>query len=119
MREQQIEFPRTTRPATGLRSIAEHFVKHFVALATIAIGLLLAADTKWSPWDRSEPLWADLLFAMDTDPKRTLFDPTKSRPHVSQQVRFAVEIAYREVALGRVLQKRNKPKTVSFMWSSN
>jgi hypothetical protein len=56
---------------------------------------------------------------MDTDPKRTLFDPTKSRPHVSQQVRFAVEIAYREVALGRVLQKRNKPKTVSFMWSSN
>jgi hypothetical protein len=40
---------------------------------------------------------------MDADPKRTLFDPTKSRPHVSQQVRFAVEIAYREVPLGRVL----------------
>jgi hypothetical protein len=92
-------------PATGnaLRGVEEHAVKHFVAIVMIAIGPLLAPDTKWSPRDCSEPLWADLLFAMNTDPKRTLFYPTKSRPHVSQQVRFAVEISYREVPLGRVL----------------
>jgi hypothetical protein len=68
----------------------------------IVISLLLAPDTKWCPWDRSKPLWTDLLFAMDTDPKRTLFDPTKGRSHISQQARFAVEIAYRELPLGSV-----------------
>jgi hypothetical protein len=78
-------------------------VKHFLAIVMIAIGLLLALDTKGSPWDRSEPLWTDLLVAMGTDPKRTLFYPTKSRPHASQQVRVAVKMAYRKVSLRSVL----------------
>ena len=62
-------------------------MNQFVAIVIVAIGLLLAPNTKWSPWDRSQPPWTDFLFAMDTHSKRTIFNPTKSRSHISQQFR--------------------------------
>jgi hypothetical protein len=40
---------------------------------------------------------------MDTNAKRTIFNPTKSRPDVSQQARVAVEIAYGELSLRGIL----------------
>jgi len=69
----------------------------------IAIGLFLAPNAKWSPWDRSQPPWTDFLFAMDTHSNRTIFNPTKSRSHISQQFRVPVEIAYGELSLRSVL----------------
>jgi hypothetical protein len=89
--------------ATSLGSVDEHLVKHFVAIVMIAIGMLLALDTKLRPWNRGEPFWTNFLFAMDTDSKRIIFNPAKSRSDVSQQVRFSIEIAYRELSLRGVL----------------
>jgi hypothetical protein len=40
---------------------------------------------------------------MCTDSETIVSNPPKSRPDLSQHVRFAVEIAYREVALCSVL----------------
>jgi hypothetical protein len=43
---------RIRPPGTGLGSVAEHPVRQFVAIVTLAIGLFLAPNTKCSPWDR-------------------------------------------------------------------
>jgi hypothetical protein len=78
-------------------------VKQFVAMIMPAIFQLLAQNAKGSTGHRSQPLCTDLLLAADTDYKRSNFNPTKSRPDVSQQVRVAVEIAYGQLSLRSVL----------------
>jgi hypothetical protein len=103
LRSVAAKLTRQDASAIGLGSVDEHLVKQFVAIVLIAIGLLLALNTKWSPWDRSQPPWTDFLFTMDTDSERAIFKPTKGRPDVSQQVRVAVEIAYRQLSLRGVL----------------
>ena len=83
--------------------VDEHVVKRLVALFLIPIRLLLTLNTKRSPWYSGDALGADLFLAVQADSKRPVFNPTKGRPHVAQQIGLSVEVSDCQFAFRSVL----------------
>ena len=72
------------RPAPRSGSVEERSGDRVLGPYPAAIRSLPAAEARCSPRHGSEPLLADLLFAVEADPKRTAMDSTECGSHFVQ-----------------------------------
>src|SRR5260370_2550103 len=87
-----------------LGRVYQQLVEAYRAIAgLVAISDFLALDTECRPRHCRQALWTDVLFAMKAHAERALIDAAQRSAHVSQEVRFAVQIANGKFPLRGVL----------------
>src|ERR1019366_4310924 len=98
--------PRPTKETTvsmTLGGVDHQVVEALRAVRLIAIRGFLALNAERRPRHRSQTLRADIFFAMQTHPEGAFVYAPQRATHVAQQLRFAIEIADRQLALGGML----------------
>src|SRR5690349_2230050 len=83
----------------------QEFVDAFGAIAfeLVPVSRFLAPDAVFRPRYRFEPLRLDLFLAMEANSIATVSHSSQSTLHISKQVRFAVQVADRQLALASEL----------------
>jgi len=94
------------------RGFYESVTERFCCFVLVAVGSLLALDTKRRPWHCGEAFWTDRPFALGTGSKAAVANAQQGGFHVAQQIELTVQVLNRQIECGRVLKLINLIRTL-------